>query len=62
MIFLYIVNYAHQTEQDEFMAINTFLRDMKDPNPKVRSLSPKNALSHKVQRSIRTSTMLYMTL
>ena len=28
MIFLYIVNYAHQTEQGAFMAINTFLRDI----------------------------------
>jgi len=39
MIFLYIVNYAHQTGQGAFMAINTFLRDMKDPNPKARGLA-----------------------
>ena len=39
MVFLYIVNYAHQVEQGAFLAINTFLRDMKDPNPKVRGLA-----------------------
>ena len=39
MIFLYIVNYAHQAQQGSFLAINTFLRDMKDPNPKVRGLA-----------------------
>ena len=39
MVFLYIVNYAHQIDQGAFLAINTFLRDMKDPNPKVRGLA-----------------------
>ena len=39
MIFLYIVNYPHQVEQGSFLAINTFLRDIKDPNPKVRGLA-----------------------
>ena len=39
MVFLYIVNYAHQVEQGAFLAINTFLRDMKDPNPKIRGLA-----------------------
>ena len=39
MIFLYIVNYARQVEQCSFLAINTFLRDIKDPNPKVRGLA-----------------------
>ena len=37
-IFLYIVNYPHQVEQGSFLAINTFLRDMKEPNPKLRGL------------------------
>ena len=39
MVFLYIVNYAHQVEQGAFLAINTFLRDMKNQNPKVRGLA-----------------------
>lgn len=39
MVFLYIVNYANQVEQGAFLAINTFLRDMKDPNPKIRGLA-----------------------
>ena len=39
MVFLYIVNYAHQIDQGAFLAINTFLRDMKNPNPKVRGLA-----------------------
>ena len=39
MIFLYIVNYPHQVEQGSFLAINTFLRDIKDPNPKARGLA-----------------------
>ena len=36
MVFLYIVNYADQVEQGAILAINTFLKDMKNPNPKIR--------------------------
>ena len=39
MVFLYIVNYADQVEQGAILAINTFLKDMKNPNPKIRGLA-----------------------
>ena len=49
MVFLYIVNYAHQIDQGAFLAINTFLRDMKNPNTKIRGRSPSSYLRIKIK-------------
>ena len=45
MVFLYIVNYADQVEQGAILAINTFLKDMKNPNPKIRGLALRSLCS-----------------
>ena len=47
MVFLYIVNYADQVEQGAILAINTFLKDMKNPNPKIRGLALRSLCSLK---------------
>lgn len=47
MVFLYIVNYADQVETGAILAINTFIRDMKNPNPKVRGLALRSLCSLK---------------
>lgn len=43
MVFLYIVNYAEEVEQTEpggaLLAVNTFLKDMNNPNPKIKGLA-----------------------
>ena len=47
MVFLYIVNYADQVETGAILAINTYIRDMKNPNPKVRGLALRSLCSLK---------------
>ena len=47
MVFLYIVNYADQIEEGSILAINTFLKDMKNPNPKIRGLALRSLCSLK---------------
>lgn len=46
MIFLYIVNYADESES-AIMAINTFLKDLKNNNPKIRGLALRSLCSLK---------------
>ncbi len=46
MIFLYIVNYADESES-AILAINTFLKDLKNSNPKIRGLALRSLCSLK---------------
>jgi AP-4 complex subunit beta-1 len=46
MIFLYIVNYADESES-AILAINTFLKDLKNNNPKIRGLALRSLCSLK---------------
>ena len=46
MIYLYIVNYAEQSDA-AFLAVNTFLNDMKNENSKIRGLALRNLCSLK---------------
>ncbi len=46
MVFLYIVNYADESES-AIHAINTFLRDLKNNNPKIRGLALRSLCSLK---------------
>lgn len=51
MIFLYIVNYADESES-AIMAINTFLKDLKNNNPKIRGLALRSLCSLKYDISL----------
>jgi AP-4 complex subunit beta-1 len=51
MVFLYIVNYADQIEQGAILAINTFLKDIKNQNPKIRGLALRSLCSLKFKGS-----------
>jgi AP-4 complex subunit beta-1 len=46
MVYLYIVNYAEESDA-AFLAINTFLNDLKNDNPKIRGLALRNLCSLK---------------
>ncbi len=46
MVFLYIVNYADESES-AILAINTFLRDLKNTNAKIRGLALRSLCSLK---------------
>ena len=46
MVYLYIVNYAEESDA-AFLAINTFLNDLKNENPKIRGLALRNLCSLK---------------
>jgi len=47
MVFLYIVNYADEYENGAILAINTFLKDIKNDNPKIRGLALRSLCSLK---------------
>lgn len=46
MVFLYIVNYADESDS-AILAINTFLKDIKNENPKIRGLALRSLCSLK---------------
>ena len=48
MVFLYIVNYADESES-AILAINTFLRDLKNTNAKIRGLALRSLCSLKYE-------------
>lgn len=45
MIYLYLTNYAEFNSELAVMAINTFLKDFKHPDPKIRGLALRNLCS-----------------
>ena len=47
MIYLYLTNYAEQNQELAILAINTFLMDLKGPNPKIRGLALRSLCSLK---------------
>ena len=59
MVFLYIVNYADQIEEGSILAINTFLKDMKNPNPKIRGLALRSLCSLKFKGAYDISQIVY---
>ena len=63
MVFLYIVNYADQVEQGAILAINTFIKDMGNPNPKIRGLALRSLCSLKFKGAYEYfSTPMYDSL
>lgn len=49
MIYLYITNYAEQNRDTSFIALNTFLKDCRHTDPKIRGLALRNLCSLRFQ-------------
>ncbi len=39
LVYLYVINYAKSNPDLTLLAVNSFVRDTKDPNPLIRALA-----------------------